>query len=210
MKTEEPPGYLAQVPRRFILRNFRNQSNMTVMKAWILVSLVLLAPAFAQASEVVAAKVRYEAGRYILHLEVEFNAPVASIFAVITDYGKLDKLSPKIMAGGLERKVSAGDIVYTRIKACWLCRTIDRTEIVVANPPHELEATVIPQKGELKYGVTTWSLSERGSGAFLVYHTEIEPDFWVPAFVAREAFKKRMRADTLESFEIIEQLARER
>ena len=180
------------------------------MKGWIPALLLLFAPAFAPGDNLVDSDVRFEAGRYILHLEVEIDAPVESVFAVITDYRNLVRLSPRIKASRLERKVSAGDMVVTRVKACWLCPTIERTEIVSTNPPHELEATVIPQKGQLKFGATSWKLSKYGTGTFLVYHTEIEPDFWVPVFIGRAAFKKRMRANTLESFQIIERLAQER
>lgn len=154
--------------------------------------------------------VEYRDGRYSLHIEIDLEATVESVFAIITDYQNLEQLSPRIKASRLESRMTGGDMVFTRIRACLFCRSIERTEIVVSDPPWSLEATVIPQEGQLKYGVTTWKLSDQGGQTRLLYDTEIEPDFWVPALIARSAFKQRMKKDTLESFEIIEALARER
>ena len=85
----------------------------------------------------------------------------------------------------------------TRIRFCaaFFCRTIERVENVL-HRPGELLATVIPERSELRSGVTRTAWRAEGSGTLVTYEAEFVPDFWVPDIIARRYATRALRDST--------------
>lgn len=155
---------------------------------------------------------RFDGESYHVMFVASLDAPPESIGAVLKDYEDYPRLDPRIRTS--ERiGVGRGGAVLLRtlLRACEgiFCRDVRRVERVVEGPD-SLKATVVPQSSDVRRGTTLTRWQAYGSGTRVSYEAEFEPDFWVPAIIARRFAAHGLRDSTLELFTNIEARARGR
>ncbi len=165
--------------------------------AWL-----LLLPLAVLAAEIDHVTIEKDGPRYRLEGEVMVEAPIDAVYRVITDYDALERLDKGILESRLvERLDDNSALVYTRLAGCvvFFCRKIDRIERVEETPPVGIVAVVVPaDDGDVRYERSSWELGEADGGTRIVYRTEIEPGFWIPAVIGpplvRNVLRRRVAA----------------
>ena len=169
-------------------------------------------PAAAQALAVQSLEANLQDGVYRIVLVARVDAPVEDVAAVLTDYAAYRKLDPQILASTvLPSDDQGGELVRTVVRACagLFCRKVERVERVERREG-ELIATVVPERGELKSGLTrtTWQADDDATS--VTYQAEFVPDFWVPSVIGRRYAVRALKKSTLELFGNVEKRARDR
>ena len=180
------------------------------MSAVAIAASVLLT-ATASAIDVQRADTRYHDGRYELELEATLDAPTPEVQRVLRDYALYPKLDSRVLdAKILERPGNNEVMLYSRIRVCmaaFFCRRVDRVERVEERA-NELLATTIPERSDVRFGLTHTQLSTTTTRATrLVYRTQIEPKFWVPRIVPKRAMLNTLRDATIQLLAQVEKNA---
>ncbi len=173
---------------------------------------VALLPAAAQGLSVQSLDASLQEGVYRISLVVRVDAPVQDVAAVLTDYAAYRRLDPRIRDSAVLPSENADvELVRTVVRACagFFCRNVERVERVERREG-ELLATVIPERSELRRGLTrtTWQAADEATD--VTYEAEFVPDFWVPSVIGRRFAVRALKASTLELFDNVEKRARER
>jgi len=138
-----------------------------------------------------------EGDRYVLEGAVQLEATTSAVYRVITDYDALENLDKGIAESRLIERVSdTVALVYTKMKGCILlfCRKVERIERVEEISATEIRAVVVPDSDtDVRYENSSWELSPHESGTRVVYRTEVEPDFWIPAVIGPAVIRNVLR-----------------
>jgi hypothetical protein len=151
----------------------------------------------------------YINGEYRLSMTATLNAPADRVETVLRDYARYNTLDSRILDAHVVARTGVDEVkLFTRIRVCFtfLCRNVDRTELVMEKPL-ELEATVVPQASDAERGATHTVLKSEGATTLVEYHTSIVPKFWVPALFGRSMMLRTLRDATTSMFEHIEKRA---
>lgn len=155
-----------------------------------------------------------EANSYHLHSVADFSATPEAIFAVLTDYTQVTRISGLIVESGvLDEPAENGDLrVHTTVEGCLLffCRSVDRVEQLRLTPFREIVAEVEPERSDVEFGRSRWELTPLASGGTRVdFQTRMTPGFWVPPVIGPSIIKRRMAREGREAVEQIEIMALE-
>ena len=175
----------------------------------LLVGSVLHAPA-AGALEVLALDARVVDHVYHVTLEARLDAPTERVVEVLTDYAGYGSLDPRIRSSAVVGATPGGDpLIRTRVLACaaFFCRNVDRVE-QVRRLDDRLLAEVLPERSDLRRGLTRTDWRTEDGRTRVRYTAEFEPDFWVPALVARSYASTTLRESVLQLFRNVEERAR--
>lgn len=172
-------------------------------------ALVLTAGA-AQALETLGIAVTHDGERYTATATFIIDAPRASVYAVLTDYDNLHRISPQILKS--ERIGSTPDgapLVQVTSRSCILffCRTVETVEAVEESPPGAITTRVLPARSDLSFGETHWRLEERNGDTKLTWRTTFAPDFWVPWLIGPPAVEQVLKDQLTDGAAGIERLA---
>jgi hypothetical protein len=177
--------------------------------ATLLAALTLAAPSVL-ALEVVSLEARVTDGRYRVMLDVLLDAPAEQVARVLTDYAGYTALDPRIRRSEVIGATPAGEpLVHTRIVACaaFFCRNVARVERI-RRLDGRLLADVVPERSDLRRGWTSTDWSDEGGRTRVRYTAEFQPDFWVPAIVARSYASTTLKESVLQLFHNVEDRAR--
>lgn len=178
----------------------------------VAVLLAALCPA-AHGAEIRRVDVEHIDARYYVDSESLLDAPIESVFAVLTDYEHFDRISSVFTESRfLEPVVDGEGLVYTRAEGCVLffCQTVERVEKLEIDPVTDIVATADPGRSNLKYSRAHWQLEQAEEGTRVFYRLEMEPDFWVPPLIGPWVIRRSLSRNGSEAVARIEQLARER
>ena len=184
---------------------------MTMLRAVTIVLAVVLSATTAHALDVQRADTRYHDGRYELELEATVHAPADEVERVLRNYADYPTLDARVLEAKVLERTSANELLlYSRLRACFafICRGVERVERVEERH-HELVAESLPERSDVRFGLTHTQISTLGpSTTRVVYRTQIEPKFWVPRFIGRRAMLGTLRDATIELFTQVERSAR--
>lgn len=156
--------------------------------------------------------VTYDSGRYSLEAHAHMDAPREAIFAVLTDYDRLDRISSAYKEYGFMDPAPDGTpIVFTRIEGCILifCRSLRRVERLESNPPGFIRTVTLPEQSDFRHSVSQWWLEPEADGTRITYQLELEPDFWVPPIIGPWMLQRRLQRGGAAAVDRIERLAQE-
>lgn len=174
--------------------------------------LLVLVSAATLAGRVDFVTVQRDGARYILEGEAFVAAPAPAVYAAITDYNSLARLDKGIAESRLlERIDDKIALVYTRLTGCVLvfCRKVERVERVEEVSATEVESVVVPQaEADIVYERSWWRLAAEADGTRISYRTEVEPDFWIPAFVGPAVLRNVLKRRVSRTLGNLEQAAR--
>ena len=173
--------------------------------------LALWLPAL-QAAELRSVDVERDGKRIVVDSESFIDAPPTAVFEVLADYEGFQRIS-KIFdeTRFLERDEDGNGVVYSRATGCVLffCKTIERVERLSVEPGRRITAVALPERSDMQFSVAEWTFEPEADGTRIVYHTEFEPDFWVPPVLGPMIIRSKLRSKGAEAAVRVEELANE-
>lgn len=173
--------------------------------------------ATAQDARILFVEVTHESGVYLVNSTAHFSSPLAAVYAVLSDYEGLDRLSDIVTESQLlpDRAPDGGPRVRTVLRGCVLffCRTVTRVERVQAVEGRIITSHVEPALSDFREGFTEWRFRPlAGGGTEVTLRMRIVPDFWIPPVVGPPAVRRKLesegRTTVLEINRIARNLAR--
>ncbi len=177
-----------------------------VLMTWV------LSGGIARSAEVVSARVDQQDSEYHIDFEVLLNAPAERVREIVTDYGKLEALSPNIVRSEV---ISRHDDQAARVKVImrpcvWIvfCKTIVKTsDARVAEDGtvvHITDATV-SDFAFARERLVIEAIEDARSR--VVYSARLVPSFFVPPLVGPWLIRRQIIRDLEITAERIEALA---
>jgi len=167
----------------------------------------------AGAADFRALEVSRDGDQYTVQATVYLAAPPEAVFAVLTDYEHLTRISPSVVESRRVKQLDSADtLVYTDTRFCALffCRHVRETEKLTATPPGDIASLVLPDKGgNVRSGSATLHLETEGEGTLMHWRIQFEPGFWVPPLIGPPLVERSLKAEGRRSAEGVERLARE-
>ena len=152
----------------------------------------------------------YSERRYRVRLTARLDAPPGAVMAVLTRYERYPSLDARIREAHVRAGADGQRRLVTLLEGCvgsWLCRDLRRVESL-RESPLVLEATVVPEESDLRYGRTVTTLTVEGEGTHVEYVSEFELGFWAPAWLVRRAMLRTLESGTRDMFAAVENAAR--
>ena len=99
--------------------------------------------------------------------------------------------------------------VRTKVIGCaaYFCEELDRVEKVRLLPSGDLHAEIIPEQSQFKSGQTRWQIKAKGDYCEVTYHSDMEPDIYIPPVVGKFLIKKSIREGMHTSFTNLENIS---
>ncbi len=180
-------------------------------------SLVLLiclgAAHVAAAADIYSLTVSRDGDEYHMSADAHVAAPPAAVYAVLTDYEHLTRISNAVLKSHVVQRLDAGAVlVYTdsRVCALFFCRHIIETQRYTKPDAENILAEVVPEQSNLKSGHAAWHLEAENDGTRLHWEMSAVPGFWVPPFIGSSLVQRGLRMEGKVGIVGVEKLARER
>ncbi len=156
-----------------------------MLRSFAFVALLLVAMA-GSAGEIEQATVRHKDGVYTLALDIVVASRYEPVYALITDYDHLYRISEVLIETTLLSQPDA-EVKRRRlvIRTCILvfCFTTRMVEDV-QETGNTIIATIVPEQSDYKHGKTEWYVASVDAGHSRIrLLSELEPDFWIPPFI---------------------------
>lgn len=166
-----------------------------------------------RAADFYSLSVSRDGDTYSMSADAHLAAPPAAVYAVLTDYEHLTRISSAVQKSRVVQHLDDGaTLVYTDSRACALffCKHITETQRFTKPGPEDIVAEVVPEQSNLKSGRTVWHLEAEGEGTRLHWQMEAVPAFWVPPFIGPSLVQRGLRTEGRRGVTGVEKLARER
>lgn len=178
----------------------------------LLIALLLTATGPAVAAGVVeSARVAHDDGHYSLDLHMRIDSPPASVYALVTDYAGLERISPTIIESRLLEGAATGcqrRRLVTETCVWFFCFTATMVEDVAEIDEREIRATIVPDMSDYRSGTSSWQVNPAGAGSRIIFRATLEPDFWIPPVIGTWLLKEKMREEAERTVLNIEALTR--
>jgi hypothetical protein len=166
------------------------------------------------AAEIRSVDVERIGSRYHLVSDTHFDAGLQDVFDTLIDYDHLAGISETIKESHYLYPAEDGQqLVFTRVAACVLfyCKSVEKVERLEIDAPYRIVTTAIPERSDVRFSRSEWSLStEEGGGTNVEFKLEFEPDFWVPPIIGPFVIRKLLIKDGESAVQQIEAMARRR
>lgn len=150
---------------------------------------------------------------YSVSADAHLAAPPTAVYAVLTDYDHLTRISSAVQKSRVVQRFDTGDsLVYTdsRVCALFFCRHVIELQRYSKPDAEDIFAVVVPEQSNLKMGKAHWHLEPEVDGTRLHWEMTAVPDFWVPWFIGPALVERGLRVEGRRSVDGVEKLARER
>jgi hypothetical protein len=168
-------------------------------------------PTVAWAGEVTRFEILDAGHYYRLEAKAVIDAPRDQVWRVLTDYGHLSEVSPRILTS----KVIVGSPpgitrVRTLTRLCFLifCRDLRQVQLIRERSYGEFESVTVPAQSDLTYGRARWRLTDEGTrtGLSIDFTFALPAHIWLPRFVGRLIVRSVLWADAEELITGIERV----
>lgn len=179
-----------------------------------LTALLVFTCTSASAAVVESLQIERTDSQYRMHLSARLNSTPEASFGVFHDFSNLTRINDAIeLVQILPGAASGAQRLYTRVRVCvwYFCTHLDQVQDIVEVRDGDalgLDARVLPEQSNLRYGRARWRMRACGAQTCLDFHAELEPDFWVPPIIGPWAIERTMRSEALQTSQGIERLAR--
>jgi hypothetical protein len=156
------------------------------------------------ASQLLQLDVSQQADVYVVHVEMEFDAPAERIRTLLTDYDNLDRLNASITSSEVIDAEAQGAVrVRTRIRKCILffCLNVQKVESVTQDERGRILTVIDPAASSFRSGEASWEVHGLGNRSRVVHHARLEPDLWIPPWMGIAILKDALRREIRECFE---------
>lgn len=146
----------------------------------------------AGAAEVLTARVDRVEDRYHVDFVVIIDGAVEPLRELVTDYARLDQLSPTVVSSRVLTGRSGGDArVEVKLRPCVmlvLCKTITKVSDARVEPDTgQVRYMMVPGLGDFHQGRETITMTQASTNGTprvrFRYVAELHPDFYIPPVV---------------------------
>ncbi len=170
-----------------------------------------MAPACTAAVEIHRLEVARDGGLFQLHLDAHLAAPLEMVWATLTDYPNLHRLSRAVqISEELGTDPDGSYRVHTLSHVCvWIfCRNLEHVQRFRHNGQGRLEADSVPELSDFAFGFTRWSLLPENGGTRMELSARLRPAFWVPPMLGPLLIRQGLRGTTLDALQGLEREAK--
>ena len=161
--------------------------------------------------EVLQSHVSHKDGAYDAWLEMQISAAPDKVYALLTDFNNLTKLSDAITQSTLISSKAPEYIVIIKTHNCVLffCKDLQQTQRVIELKDGHIMVEDIKGKSDFIFADTIWQITPYKKGTLVTFATTVKPDFWLPPLIGPMLFKSRLIEETQHMIERMELLARD-
>lgn len=162
------------------------------------------------AGRVDSVSVSHENKQYSVAVSAWVDLKQPDLMALLTDYPRVSKVNESIQSVEILPAPAAN---ITRLKAqlkicVWFyCRQLTQVQDMNLLGAGHLQAVMLPEPSDYKYGLANWRVISEGQGSRLLFDVTVEPDFWVPPVVGPAIIKRKLKQEAVETVIGIESLA---
>lgn len=179
-------------------------SRLSALLAFILVTMTV------HAGEIQNVSVSHKNGVYILDLDIVVASRFEPVYALVTDYERLKRISEVLVETSLLSEAGA-EIkrrrLVTRICILFFCFKATMVEDVWEDES-SIITKIIPEQSDYEYGKTEWHIDVVDDEHSRIHlFSELKPDFWIPPFIGPFLMKQKMMSEAKKTINRIEELA---
>ncbi len=175
---------------------------------WLFVLILSVPAGDLHAGEVLRARVSSYQDRYLVHVDMLIRDRPERVYARLTDYAHLDRLSDSIV----ESRLLYEDPPHYRVRLITsgcvqglFCQDITQVQEVTELPNGYILVVVIPELSDLKYSRSLWYIRAEGEDTRVTYSSALVPDFWIPPLIGSYIFKTKLLEESLAIIQGLEQ-----
>jgi len=168
--------------------------------------IVLLCQAPVYAAGEPQIRVTRSGGSLLANAQFVVDAPRADVVRAFTAFDQLAELNPSIVASRAE-VLGGGDVrVTTEISDCVLmfCKSVTLVERVSILASGNLRSEVEAAGSDFRQGSSSWTFVARGTQTVVSYQSSMQPDFWLPPVLGRQAMQSALKRQVAASIETLE------
>lgn len=146
-------------------------------------------------------------GVYFVEVDATIDVPRTVVWALLTDYQHLNRLSDSIRRSSVvERAADGAVVVDTVTHACFgpFCRTLRHRQRVTETPLEQIVSVTDPAHSDFADGRAEWLLHDAGSGTRIVYLMRVRPTVFIPPLIGPRMVRLGMRREVRALFEGLE------
>lgn len=164
----------------------------------------------AAAAEIGGLEVARRDDLYRLTLDAHVAAPPAAVWAALTDYPNLHRLSSAVRrSDDLGPDAGGHHLVHTLSHVCVFifCKNLEHLQRMHPRAPDRLWADSVPEGSDFAYGRMQWDLAAEGRGTRFRLEADLRPAFWVPPILGPLLVGQGLRGYALDALEGLEREA---
>ncbi len=179
----------------------------------VLVAVVALACARADAASIEGLSSERNAGHYSVSLRAHLDVTAPAAYAAFADVANWKRISPDLRRlEVLDRRRDGSLELFAAFQGCvlWYCRLLAEVPDVFLAPSADggdIHAVLRPNMGDFRSGEAHWSFRTSGSGTELTFTAEVAPAFSVPPIIGPWLMARWLRAEAVQTSVNIEALA---
>ncbi len=171
----------------------------------------LLAPTCTAAAEIHRLEAARDGGLFQLYLDAHVAAPLDMVWATLTDYPNLHRLSRAVqLSEELGIDPDGSQRVRTLSHVCvWIfCHDLEHVQRFRRDSNGRLEADSVPELSDFAFGFAQWSLLPENGGTRMELRAQLRPAFWVPPLLGPVLIQQGLQSTALDALQGLEREAR--
>jgi hypothetical protein len=158
----------------------------------------------------VKSQVHRDGDHFLVHLQMQIDAPSAEVYKRLTDFNQLHQLSDMIKESRVLETNGTQQRVEVISEGCVLffCRRVTQIQTAMTLGRGYLQVIDEPGASDFKSGRTLWHIAPVDNGTRVTLSADIEPDFWVPPLIGTAIFKHKLIKESTTLINNVEQKSR--
>jgi len=181
------------------------------MKRWMVIAGLFFISLSVNASQLIRLEVEHKDDVYDVYVEMDVDAPVEAVLAILTDYEQLNRLSDSIIDSKIINSRNENVVrVETQIENCMLffCMDIKKVEDVTEDKNGRIMTSVVADLSDFRSGHAVWEVKSTAQGSRVIHTARLEPDISIPSWMGSAIVKNSLREELHQSFRNLECLSR--
>ena len=177
-----------------------------IVASILFTALTLPFPASVRAAAEPEVQVSRSGGSLLANAEFVVDAPRPEVVRAFTAFDRLADLNPAIVASHAEVLDSGQVRVTTRLSDCVLlfCKSVTLVERVSILASGDMRSEIEAAGSDFRQGASSWTFVARGSQTVVSYQSRMQPDFWLPPLLGRQAMQSALKRQVAASIETLE------
>lgn len=178
-------------------------------KQYIAICAACLFSSISFGGEIILSHVTDKEGVYSATLEMQIKAPAEKVYALLTDFDYLTRLSDNITDSDVIEEDAPEYIVEIKTHNCVLffCKDLQQTQQVLLLDDGHISVEDIKGQSDFIFAAARWHIRPHKKGTRVTFSSEMKPDFWLPPLLGPWLFKQSLIEETRLMINRLEQLA---
>lgn len=176
----------------------------------IILFCIITFPVYSFSGTITKNNISYKGGVYTSHTSATLNAPYDKIYAILTDYNNLTKLSSQITDSRILQSSNNIIKVRTVTEDCLLffCVEMINTQHMKDDGQGNIVGITIPEASDFKHGNMHWKIKKVNDNLTEIsMDGEFAPSFFIPPLIGPMVIKMKVKEQTEVSIQKIEEIA---